>query len=219
MQTRTRTQKKATYISDAQPDAQLLSQSKLQKRAIVQRGQSGVSAIEMLIFMIIGVIIVLATPHITSYLISARVSTAANDIGQAVLRIRESGEGAGPTPYTALNTSTVANTLRDRATAITISAAVGAAATATHALGETGATITAAPATITTAGDSFAVTFSQVYKGACPSLSTELQNLAEIITINTTIVKSTPAGTAYNGQTAEAQCTAGNTNTFAFTFR
>lgn len=185
-----------------------------------RKTQAGFSLIELIIVIAIGsVIALLSMPRITSYLISARVDPTANDMGQAVLRIRANGEGAGATPYGSLTTSTVANTLRDRTTAITVSAAVGAAATATHALGATGATIVAAPATITTAGDSFTVTFNLVNKGACPSLATQLQNLSEIITINGTTVKSIPAGTAYNGQTAETQCTAGDTNTFVFTFR
>lgn len=220
MQTQAHTNTPST--SDPQPEVQAPTQSHHQKRTnqTQQRKQAGFTLIEiMIVSIVVGVIALLSIPRITSYLVSARVSPTANDIAQAVLRIRANGEGAGPTPYTALATSTVANTLRDRTTAITISAAVGASATASHALGETGATITAAPATITTAGDSFTVTFSQVNKGACPSLSTQLQNLAEIITINTAVVKSIPAGTAYNGQTAETQCTAGNTNTFVFTFR
>lgn len=185
-----------------------------------RRKQRGFTFIELLAVILIGTILgLLATPRINSFIISGKVEPSGKDVAQAVLRIRANAEGSGITPYTSVATATLANTLRDRSTALTVSAAVGATATVTHGLGESGATLTAAPGTLSTLGDSFVVTFNQVNKGACPDLSTQLQNISEVITINGTTVKSIPAATAYNGQTAENACTAGNTNTFAFTFR
>lgn len=185
-----------------------------------RKKQFGFTFLELLAVILIGTILgLLAMPRINAFIISGKVEPSSKEVAQAVLRIRANAEGSGITPYTAVATATLANTLRDRSTALTVGAAVGATATVTHGLGESGATLTAAPGTVTTLGDSFVVTFNQVNKGACPDLSTQLQNISEVITINGTTVKSIPVGTAYNGQTAENACTANNTNTFAFTFR
>ncbi len=187
-------------------------------KASQRRKQHGFSFIELLAVILVGTILgLLAMPRINAFIISGKVEPSGKDVAQAVLRIRANAEGSGVTPYTSVTTSTLANTLRDRSTALTVSAAVGSTATTTHGLGESGATLTAAPGELTTAGDSFIVTFNQVNKGACPDLATQLQNLSERITINSNTVKAN--GGAYNGATAENACTAGNTNTFAFTFR
>lgn len=203
---------KKTTSSTATATSVTPSQSRKQQR--------GFSLMELIVVILIGSVLgLLAMPRINAFIISGKVEPSGKDVAQAVLRIRANAEGSGITPYTSVATATLANTLRDRSTALTVSAAVGATATATHGLGESGATLTAAPGTLSTLGDSFVVTFNQVNKGACPDLSTQLQNISEVITINGTTVKSIPAATAYNGQTAENACTAGNTNTFAFTFR
>lgn len=186
----------------------------------LSRKQRGFSFIELLAVILVGTILgLLAMPRINAFIISGKVEPSSKDVSQAVLRIRANAEGGGITPYTSVATATLANTLRDRSTALTVSAAVGSSATVTHGLGESGATLTAAPGTLTTLGDSFVVTFDEVNKGACPDLSTQLQNISEIIKINGTTVKSIPDATVYNGQAAENACKAGNTNTFAFTFR
>jgi hypothetical protein len=117
-----------------------------------------------------------------------------------------------------MTTAALANSLRDRTTVMTVAGA-GAAATVVHGIGATGAAITAAPATITTAGDAFTISFPTVNKAACPGLASSLRNAAQIITINGTAVHSIPGGIAYNGQAAENLCTAGDTNTFVFTVR
>ena len=133
------------------------------------------------------------------------------------MRMRVNAEGTGPTPYASINTAALANTLRDRTTVMTV-AGTGATATVSHGLGATGAAITVAPATITTAGDSYTMTLI-ANKAACPSFAALLRNVSQIITINGTAVHSIPGGIAFNGQTAENLCTAGDTNTFVFTVR
>jgi type IV pilus assembly protein PilA len=181
--------------------------------------QGGFTLIELgLVLLLIAVLGALAVPRVKTFIIEGRVSPTARDVLQAVARIRANAEGGGATPYASVVTATLANTLADRSNTLTVTG-VGAAATVTHALGATGATLTAASNTITTAGDSFTTTFNTVNFAACPLLASQIQSTAEAVSINGTVVKSVPAGTAYNGQTAQTACTAGDTNTFVFTFR
>jgi len=86
-----------------------------------------------------------------------------------------------------------------------------------HDIGATGSAIAVAQATITTAGDSFSVTLPTVNDSACPGLAAQLARSAEVIDINGTNVKA--AGAVFNGGTAQNACTAGDTNSFTFTFR
>lgn len=181
--------------------------------------QRGFTFVELtVVLIIIAVLALLAYPRIRAFLIEGRVKPTADDTVSAVTRIRANAEGTGATPYALVTTATVANTLRDRSVALTVVGA-GAAATVTHKLGATGSQITAASATITSAGDAFDVTFPTASAAACPSLATSLQNNAEIITINGVVVKSNPAAVAFNGQTAQDACTPDDTNAFVFTFR
>ena len=188
-------------------------------RRIQPSKQSGFTLIELtIVLLLIAVLGYLATPRIRAYMIESRVDTHAKSINEAVMRIRANTQGAGPTPYATVTTATLANTLRDRTTAMTLSGA-GINSTITHSLGATGSAVTVASNTITAAGDSFTVTFPTVHNGACPAFSTQIQNTAEIISINGTVVKSVPGAVAYNGQNAQDNCTDGDTNTFVFTFR
>lgn len=190
----------------------------LNTRALRQR-QTGFTLIELtLVLLVIAVLGLLVTPQIRAYMIDGRVDPTAKDLVQAVTRIRANAIGQGQTPYATVATATLANTLRDRSTALTITG-TGNSAVVTHGLGATGATVVMAPGTITSAGDSMVVTFNAVANAACPGLATQLQNTAEIVAVNSTTVKSIPASTAYSGQVAQDACTAGDNNTFVFTFR
>ena len=117
-----------------------------------------------------------------------------------------------------MNRATIANKLRDRSVASSVTG-TGATFVVQHRLGATGSIVTAAPATITTAGDAFTVTFPTANAASCPGLATSFQNNAEIVSINGTVVKSIPGAVAYNGQTAQDLCTEGDTNTYIFTVR
>jgi hypothetical protein len=77
--------------------------------------------------------------------------------------------------------------------------------------------VTVAPATIAVAGDSFTVTAPTVNEAACPGLASSLSRAAEVISVNGVAVKAVNG--VYNGGTAQNACTAGDTNTFVFTFR
>lgn len=189
------------------------------KSASPRSDQGGFTLLEMTIVgIIIGVLLLLALPQINGMLIDRKVEPTAKDLAQAVMRLRINAEGSGPTPYAAMTTAAMANTLRDRTTVMTV-AGDGNAATVTHSLGATGSAVTAAPARITTLGDAWTATLPTVNTAACPSLAAALRTTAQIITINGNVVHSIPAGTAFNGQTAQNFCTAGDTNAFVFTFR
>ena len=185
--------------------------------------QSGFTAVELLIVvMLIGLLTVVFFPNIRGLLISARTTPTANDLTTALLRIRANAEAANSsTPYDNITAASLANTLADRSTTMPVNG-TGSTATVEHKLGVTSSLIAVAPATITTLGDSFTVTFSTVNKAACPNLAAALVGSSEIITINgTTVFRSKTAGVEvkYNGETAGNLCTAGNTNIFVFTVR
>ncbi len=184
--------------------------------------QKGFTILELtFVLVVIALLGVLAYPRVTALLIEGRMDPTTRDLSGAVIRIRANAEGTGNTPYVNASTSTLANALRDRTTALTV-AGVGNAATVQHRLGTTGSQVLVAPATITTAGDSFAVTFNTTNAAVCPGLATAMQAQAEIISINGTVVARTAnagGAVAFNGQIAQDLCTADNTNTFVFTMR
>ncbi|MDH4481707.1 MAG: prepilin-type N-terminal cleavage/methylation domain-containing protein [Rhodoferax sp.] len=200
--------------------------SVIQTRQSGQHGnlhaQKGFTILELtFVLVVIALLGVLAYPRVTALLIEGRMDPTTRDLSGAVIRIRANAEGTGNTPYVNASTSTLANALRDRTTALTV-AGVGNAATVQHRLGTTGSQVLVAPATITTAGDSFAVTFNTTNAAVCPGLATAMQAQAEIISINGTVVARTAnagGAVAFNGQIAQDLCTADNTNTFVFTMR
>jgi type IV pilus assembly protein PilA len=188
-------------------------------RRLAKRFQAGMTLIELtIVLLIIGLIGLFIFTGFNGIVIGTKVDPTAKDTAAAVLRLRVNAEGTGTTPYAGMTTAALANTLRGRTTVMTVAGA-GNAATVSHSLGATGSAITAAPATITTAGDAFTISFPTVNKAACPSFAAALRNVSQIITINGTAVHSIPGGIAFNGQTAENLCTADDTNTFVFTVR
>lgn len=182
--------------------------------------QSGFTIVELLIaFTIIGILMAIGMPAIKGIVTDGKVAPTGADINTVVSKIRSNFAGQGS--YANLGsgaaaTAIFANTARGLATTLTIGGA-GATATVQHDIGATNSQITVAQSTITTAGDSFAVTIPTVNDSACPGLSTQVSRTAEIITVNGVNVKA--VGGTYNGGTAQNACTAGDTNTFVFTFR
>lgn len=183
------------------------------------RKQGGFTLIELMVVLaIMGMLVVFAITYFRGYTVKGKVKPTADALAIAITDVRLNAEGGGATPYASMTTAALANTVGNRATALTVTG-TGNAATMTHQIGETGATITAAPATITTLGDSFTVTVNNVNDAACPSLASILNPQAEVIRVNGTVVKSIPAGTTYNGQTAKILCNPDDTNTFVFQVR
>lgn len=184
---------------------------------------AGFTLVELIIVIAIGALLaIFGLPAMRGMLISGKVEPTASDINRAVASLRGNFTGQGVTPYTNLGTgaaatATFANTARGRASALNVSTAAGAGATIQHDLGATGSEIAVASSTITTAGDSFTVTLPTVNEAACPGLAAQLSKSAELITINGTVAKA--VGANYNGGTAQNACSAGDTNTFVFTFR
>jgi type IV pilus assembly protein PilA len=136
------------------------------------------------------------------------------DLQAAVAALREVfiPESMGATPYAA---ATFANLMRG-GSVFTV-AGVGAAATMNNSMRLIGrSAVTVVPSAIGTAPANTAYTISvaNVNDSACPGLAAAAQRGAEVITINTVVVKA--AGGVYNGVAAAAACTLLDTNTFTF---
>jgi type IV pilus assembly protein PilA len=187
------------------------------RKFTMQKVQKGFTIVELLIVLgIIAVLAVVATPFARDIIISGKTEPTATDVSKLSSAIRANFSGQGATPYTNVTTAVLSNTARGLVSAMTITGA-GATATMQHDIGATSSQVTAGAGTITTAGDSFTVTFATVNAAACPGLASQLSRAAEVITINGTAVKA--AGALYDGATAQNACTAGDTNGFVFTFR
>ena len=192
------------------------------KHNFVKNMQSGFTLVELLLVIAIGAILaVIGIPQARGLIIDGKVEPTASDVTKIVTKIRANFSGQGATPYTSMGatgpaTAVFANTARSLSSALTVSGA-GAAATITHDIGETGASITVDVVANTTTGDSFDVTFPKVNNAACPGLATQLSKTAEKILINGSVVK--PLNGVYAGGTAQNLCTSNDTNTFVFTFR
>lgn len=185
--------------------------------------QKGFTLVELIIVVaIIGLLSLLGIPFVRDFIVEGKVQPTGSDITKIVTKIRANMSGSGANPYVGLGagaaaTAVFANTARGLASSLTVAGA-GAASTVQHDLGQAGSQITVAQANLGGgAGDSFAVTLPTVNKAACPGLATQVSRSAEVITINGVVVKAN--GGVYNGATAQNACTAGDTNTYVFTFR
>lgn len=191
------------------------------RRRKATRDQAGFTLVEIAI--VAGIIIIatiLGIPAINSYVIGNKVSPLGQELQRFVARQKSASQGSGATPFAGMGAAQLANGLRG-SSVVTITGS-GADAVIQHGIGATDGVLTAAPATITTAGDAYNLTLTKVNEAACPSLAAIMQRVSEVITINTINVKTIGAGGAqgvYAAQNAEAACTAGDTNTFVFTSR
>jgi type IV pilus assembly protein PilA len=176
------------------------------------------NAVLFVLPMIITVGSLFSAPALFAHLTITKVDPTAKDIAEAVMRMRADAEDTGPTPYASMTTEALANTLRGHTQVMKVTG-TGTAAMVSHGLGGAFTAISAAPATITRAGDAFTISFPGVNKAACPSFAAALRNISQIITINSTAVYSIPSGIAFNDQSAEKLCTTNDTNTFVFTVR
>ncbi|MEJ8837674.1 type 4 pilus major pilin [Ramlibacter sp. AN1133] len=179
--------------------------------------QRGFTMVELIVVLgIIALLAIFGMPFARALIIDGKVPDVAQDINKTATKVRNSYAGGGATPYSSINTAGFANLSRGLAGSITVTG-TGAAATMSHDIGQTGSTITVASNTITTAGDSFAVTMNTVNEAACPSLAAQLGKAAEQISINGTVVKAVNG--TFNSATASTACTTGDGNTYVFVFR
>jgi type IV pilus assembly protein PilA len=193
------------------------------KKSLSQlRKARGFTLVELMVVMaIIAILGIIGIPKMREIIVDGKVEPTASDIVKVATKIQTNFAGQGATPYTNLGvpaaaTAVFANTARGLASSLVVAGA-GATATVVHDIGATSSQVAVAQGTITTLGDSFTVTLPTVNIAACPGLASQLSKSAEVILINATSVKA--VGGTYNGGAAQNLCTAGDTNTFVFTFR
>jgi type IV pilus assembly protein PilA len=191
------------------------NQSLLNNLPLARRSkQGGFTILELTtVIAIIAILSIVSLFALPPFIISGKVGPATNELLRGMQKMRINSEGAGLTPYAAVNTSTFANQMRG-GSVFTVTG-VGAAATMNNSLRLLGTSVvTVAPGTLTVAGDSYVITAATVSDAACPGLAAAAQRGAERITINGTVVKA--AGGAYNGVAASGACSLLDTNTFTF---
>lgn len=198
-------------------------------RKTLKQKMRGFTLIELgIVLTIVAILALFAVPRVRGFLIGGKVDPTAAELMAAVAQIRTNGAstGAGAQPYVGITIDALARVLQNRGnTLIPTVGANAAASSVTHRLGGGVASATLAIVNATTLaaanggglGDSMSITFNNVSDAACPGLANALQAQTEITTINNIVVRS--AAVVYSGTTAQASCTAGETNTFVFTFR
>ena len=179
------------------------------------RAQGGFTLIELTaVIAIVAILSIVVLIGIPAVVISGKVGPAATEMMRGMQKMKINSEGAGATPFTTASTSGFANLMRNGSTFAV--AGVGAASTLNNSLRFLGVSaVTVAPGTLTSLGDAYDITLSNVSDAACPQLAASVQRAADVITINGTVVKA--AGGNYIGSTAADACTLLDTNTFVFT--
>ncbi len=196
----------------------------------VRASQRGFSLIEIsIVTAIVMLIAIVGIPAIQGYVIENKVPRVAEEIQRFIARVKANTHGFGATPYSGIDGGTLANALRS--SGVVSVTGQGPGATVAHGLGGSGTSgrgvITVASQSIAggAGGSAFSLTFNDVNHAACPALASVLQRAAEVVTISgqagPVVVKntSTEPGMAYNAILADAQCLAGDRNTFSFTVR
>jgi len=195
-----------------------------------ERTQRGFSLIEVsIVTAIIMLIAIIGIPAIQGYVIENKVPRVAEEIQRFVARIKANTHGFGSTPYAGIHNGTLASALRG-SSVVSVSGE-GAMANIAHGLGGAGSggrgvvQIDAHSSAGAGRGSAFSITFTDVNEAACPALASILQRVAESVTIsgragatqvkNSTQVPPLP----YNPILADAQCSAGDSNTFQFVIR
>lgn len=180
--------------------------------------QKGFTIVELTVVMaIMGILAIFSFYQIQKFIYSGRVQPAATALQSAMSGTRVSFSTTGsPTPYSGITTASFAAYIKDtNATFQTVGS--GASRTITHNLGATSAPATVAPDTLTTLGDSAAITLSSVSEYVCAEIMVALSRSAERLAINGTNVKS--IGSNFQAELAKVACTDGDTNTLTITFK
>lgn len=198
--------------------------------AAFPKRQRGFSLVEVSIVTAIILLISIASiPAINNYVIENKVPKVGEEMQRFVARLKANSQGAGTSPYAGIDTSALANAMRN--SSVLMVSGQGSGAQVAHGLGGSGVNgsgtvaLTPAAAGDGGSGSAFALTFTDVNDAACPSLASVMQRVSEIISIagagGAVVVKDALANPplAYNAAQSETQCAAGDRNTFVFTVR
>ena len=192
--------------------------------------QRGFSLIEIsIVTTIMMLLAIVGIPAIQGYIVESKVPRVAEEIQRFVARLKMTTHGFGASPYGNVDTTVLANSLRG--SSVVAVTGFGSGANVAHGLGGAGVSgrgvIRVAPHALSGApvGSAFLLTLNDVNHAACPGLASVLQRIAEVVTISgaggPVVVKNSlnePAA-PYNPMLADAQCLAGDRNTFEFVIR
>lgn len=192
--------------------------------------QRGFSLIEIsIVTTIMMLLAIVGIPAIQGYIVESKVPRVAEEIQRFVARLKMTTHGFGASPYGNVDTTVLANALRGSSVVSVTGAGTGA--NVAHGLGGAGVSgrgvIRVVPHALPGApvGSAFLLTLNDVNHAACPGLASVLQRIAEVVTISgvggpVTVKNSLHEPSApYNPLLADAQCLAGDRNSFEFVIR
>ncbi|AWB35696.1 prepilin-type cleavage/methylation domain-containing protein [Orrella marina] len=187
--------------------------------------QRGFSLVEVSIVTALMILIaIIGIPAIQGYVIENKVPRVAEDLQRFIARMKVSGIGAGPAPYLSVSQRTLVNGLRDAA-AIHVQSKDQAVVHGLGGAGQAGkGTVSLLPATLPggVEGSAFKLVLTNVNHAACPALAAVMQRMAVQVKVGGQgpgqEVKNSAAIPAreYDPILADAQCMAGDVNTFEF---
>lgn len=163
----------------------------------IRRRQSGISNIQLIVYILVGAILILGGIGLLSYIDKAKVN---NDV-QELTDLK-----ASTVSYGAQRGGNFGGVTTDSLAGLNffptnrVSGSAGSRIVANQWKGN----VTAAPATTISANDSVEFTYSGVPSTPCKSLVAQLADVASIISVNGTVVK--PNGGTINEATMVQQC-------------
>ncbi|WP_322994619.1 pilin [Castellaniella sp.] len=179
-----------------------------------RQAQRGFSLIEVsIVTAIVLLIAVIGIPAIGGYVMENKVPKVGEELARFIMQTRVNAGSSGDVPYTDIGTENLASMVAD-STVLGLSSD----GTVRHGLGSGGSIEVEA----SDGGAGFVLRLSQVNHVACPSIASVLQRMAEQITVTgdggaAKTVKD--EATPYSALAAEAACSRGDVNQFAFHVR
>lgn len=174
------------------------------------------------VLSLVSILAIVSTPNLNGAIIEGKISPIAKELTATADKIRASYSNQSvKNDYSLIGKDSVGTDAISKVTSGLTSAlfvsTTGGVTRVGHDIGAVNSLLSASSASILKANDAFSITVPTVNDAGCPGLAVQMNMAAEIIKINSTVVKA--SGGTYNQSSAQTACTPGDTNTFVFTFR